>query len=624
MAVEETLEITISNQEFVSGTLEITISNQTLDVVPDIADFCLSAVCGVVEPDICTLDRCFDYADPAKFDPAYYISHNWLSEFRNYPFVIPIISYGSYTYYNWFTVEENGDVFDDWYLPSIDELQAMHDNLYVYSVGEFGITGYWSSSEVVDVYAYSHNFTNNNNGMDGKGNPNGVRACRSFTSYDIYALRDTGPAGGLIFYITNNGGGSFTYYEAAPSDQATAQIWSNITNVLIGTTGTAIGTGQANTTAIIAQTVVFDDYYMPSKDELQLLIDYMYSIPGRTPDDYAGMIWSSSEYSATGAWRYNFSAQLWENNMKVTYMPNAPDAIRTFITGSASSFALGDTTQGGGLFYIEDIGGGQYRYYIHRATQIDGWINWSNITNQAVGGTGTAVGTGQANTTAIINQAGHTSSAAKNCDDYESVISHTDSAAKLCDDLSLNTGGIGNIAPTGCHVPDDNEWTTLQTSLGGNTVAGGHLKIAGTDFFDSPNTGADNSSGFNGKGTGSREYNGEFMFSGLSEKFLSVTEHGSYGGYFQIVYNSSSSYLSYGYKINGLCIRCVKDSTTLSIGQTSTVTGLSGTVYPTKCMPDGKEWMTENLKETQFNDGTPISEVTDNAAWVALTTPGRC
>jgi len=59
-----------------------------------------------------------------------------------------------------------------------------------------------------------------------------------------------GPAGGLIFYIDATG---TIYYEAAPGNQSASQAWSNITDVLIGTTGTAIGTGQANTTAIIAQ-----------------------------------------------------------------------------------------------------------------------------------------------------------------------------------------------------------------------------------------------------------------------------------------------------------------------------------------------------------------------------------
>jgi len=51
-----------------------------------------------------------------------------------------------------------------------------------------------------------------------------------------------------------------------------------------------------------------------------------------------------------------------------------------------------------------------------------------------------------------------------------------------------------NICPTGWHVPTDGEWTALQTQLGGISVAGGKMKS--TTLWQSPFTGADNSSGF--------------------------------------------------------------------------------------------------------------------------------
>ena len=38
----------------------------------------------------------------------------------------------------------------------------------------------------------------------------------------------------------------------------------------------------------------------------------------------------------------------------------------------------------------------------------------------------------------------------------------------------------------------------------------------------------------------------------------------------------------------------------------------------------GQDWMIENLRTTRYNDGTAIPLVTDNTAWGALITPGRC
>ena len=51
-----------------------------------------------------------------------------------------------------------------------------------------------------------------------------------------------------------------------------------------------------------------------------------------------------------------------------------------------------------------------------------------------------------------------------------------------------------NICPVSWHVPTDAEWTTLETYLGGSSIAGGKLKS--TIEWSSPNTGATNESGF--------------------------------------------------------------------------------------------------------------------------------
>jgi uncharacterized protein (TIGR02145 family) len=141
-------------------------------------------------------------------------------------------------------------IYNDWFLPSRDELIAMYDELYVFGVGGFDPNYYWSSTEYDANNAYGSVFTIGVHNAAGKSNSPSVRACRFFTSLTVYALRGVGPAGGLIFWKSGN-----DYLEAAPTDQADTQIWSNIDTVEIGVTaqGQAIGTGQANTTAIIGQ-----------------------------------------------------------------------------------------------------------------------------------------------------------------------------------------------------------------------------------------------------------------------------------------------------------------------------------------------------------------------------------
>lgn len=52
------------------------------------------------------------------------------------------------------------------------------------------------------------------------------------------------------------------------------------------------------------------------------------------------------------------------------------------------------------------------------------------------------------------------------------------------------------LCPTGWHVPSNEDWTTLETYLGGSSLAGGKLKETGTSHWVSPNTGATNVTGF--------------------------------------------------------------------------------------------------------------------------------
>jgi hypothetical protein len=143
--------------------------------------------------------------------------------------------------------------YNDWFLPSQNELADMYTNLYLYSVGNFSTSIYHSSTENGSNGCTVWNFSGAGGTYETKGTSERVRACRSFISSTIYALRSYGQAGGLISSIVNNGNGTYTYYEAATNDQSSGYVWSNVTSTLIGTTGGGIGTGATNTAAIIAQ-----------------------------------------------------------------------------------------------------------------------------------------------------------------------------------------------------------------------------------------------------------------------------------------------------------------------------------------------------------------------------------
>ncbi len=127
---------------------------------------------------------------------------------------------------------------------------------------------------------------------------------------------------------------------------------------------------------------------------------------------------------------------------------------------------------------------------------------------------------------------------------------------KLYNWYAVNTG---KLAPAGWHVPSDSELITLTTYLGGLYIAGGALKA--TTLWSSPNTGATNSSGFTALPAGTRFNNGSFTTMGEDCAFWSSTEFDSNDAYFHSLSfaQPSISRFTYGSKISGFSIRCVRD-----------------------------------------------------------------
>ncbi len=116
------------------------------------------------------------------------------------------------------------------------------------------------------------------------------------------------------------------------------------------------------------------------------------------------------------------------------------------------------------------------------------------------------------------------------------------------------------LAPSGWHVPSNAEWTILDC-LGGYTIAGGKMKEAGTSHWTTPNTGANNSSGFAGLPGGSRNY-GTFYNIGSIGVWWSSTEYENditSAWYRFLYYNNSDFTIGTDDKRTGRSVRCVRD-----------------------------------------------------------------
>lgn len=76
--------------------------------------------------------------------------------------------------------------------------------------------------------------------------------------------------------------------------------------------------------------------------------------------------------------------------------------------------------------------------------------------------------------------------------------------------------------PWGYKVPASSDFTALSTALGGDSVSGGKLKIAGTTYWTTPNTGADNSSGFSALPGGRRAEDGSIAGLNLNSQMWCI------------------------------------------------------------------------------------------------------
>jgi uncharacterized protein (TIGR02145 family) len=118
------------------------------------------------------------------------------------------------------------------------------------------------------------------------------------------------------------------------------------------------------------------------------------------------------------------------------------------------------------------------------------------------------------------------------------------------------------ICPAGWHVPSAANWDTLSNRLGGISQAGGNIKASGYRYWQSPNTGATNSSGFSALGGGTYRPAGYNYFYLIQQAgiYWTSTMNGSYFVWRRNLDYTTASIDPYSCEqYHSFSVRCVKD-----------------------------------------------------------------
>ena len=195
--------------------------------------------------------------------------------------------------------------------------------------------------------------------------------------------------------------------------------------------------------------------------------------------------------------------------------------------------------------------------------------------------------------------------------------------------LSPTANGNKNVCPIGWHVPTSADWSVLIDYLGGASVAGGKMKEVGTTNWNSPNTGATNSSLFTGLPSGQRSGSGTYVNIGNYSFWWSSTEY--------IMFEESVASRAYSCFLNvshddavvsgndfnaALSVRCLKDESSNGTIHNGTIQNIdcgtatnNGTLLATK-QTGG---VTSIISYTGGNGGTHNGQVVTSTGVYGLT-----
>jgi uncharacterized protein (TIGR02145 family) len=117
------------------------------------------------------------------------------------------------------------------------------------------------------------------------------------------------------------------------------------------------------------------------------------------------------------------------------------------------------------------------------------------------------------------------------------------------------------VCPQSWHVPTDAEWMTLESTLGGYSIAGSQLKESGNSHWIAPyNLDATNITCFSALPGGYRNQTGGFSYIGNYGYWWSSTEGDLLNAWARSIFVQSGQVTKMNFiKKNGASVRCVKD-----------------------------------------------------------------
>lgn len=188
---------------------------------------------------------------------------------------------------------------------------------------------------------------------------------------------------------------------------------------------------------------ITSDWYLPSIMELQAVYDNLHNVP-EPIGDFSSLDYGSSTEDGAAGWKgINFNDGSTLGIGKIYERLIRP--VRHVI--SSNSYDIKDEIGGGYVFYIEDLGGGEYKYYIVSKVDNEEYLEFEDdhVEWGTDLGTGENIGDGEGNTNLIIDDV-----------DFDGQYP----AAEYCDNLDVKGEDLVDIPI----VTDDTEWSELDSA----------------------------------------------------------------------------------------------------------------------------------------------------------------